>query len=168
MFRRTVVQEVPATPTAAAGYEREVVRDTVFDPNRIVALVAGLGFILLGALVLIDTGISGFPSTPITEVAGFTQTPLLGVIDLAAGLLLLAGAADWERSISVFTGALVLMGGIIELASGDRLPVSLQADRGYGWMAVIVGAVVLFVALALPAVRSRSRQVQGEGVVRQH
>jgi hypothetical protein len=161
MFRRTVVQDAPAASTQAT-YQQAVVRDTVFDPNRIIALVAGFGFVLLGALVLIDTGIAGFPDTPVTTVFGFTQTPLLGALDVVAGLLLLAAA--WDRSFSVFIGALLLLGGIIQVSSGDRLPASLQANSAYGWMLIIVAAVVLIVALALPTARVRRREVT-DGVV---
>ena len=159
MVRRVVEDTV-------AGREEGVrVTESYFDPNRIVALAAGLWFILLGALVLIDTGIADFPSQPTTSVFGFTQTPLLGVINIGAGLLLLLGAADWDRSISVFTGSLVLMGGIILLVAGDRLPDSLQANDAYGWMAVIVGGVVLIVALAFSSIRSR-HVVRSDRVVR--
>src|SRR4051812_42167250 len=121
---RTEMDDAPVA-TREVGYERAVVSDRVFDPARIVALVAGLGFVLLGALVLIDTGISGFPSTPVTEVAGFTQTPLLGAINIGVGLLLLAAAADRDRSLSVFVGALLLVGGVIEVVAFDQLPVAL-------------------------------------------
>ena len=160
MFRRTVVDDEPVD-------REQVVRatDSYFDPSRLVALAAGLFLVLLGALVLIDTGWADFPSSPVTTVFGFTQTPLLGVIDIGVGLLLLIGAADWDRSVAIFTGALMLMGGIILLVAGDRLPASLQANDGYGWMAVIVGGLVLVVALMFSSVRSH-RVVHRERLVR--
>jgi uncharacterized membrane protein HdeD (DUF308 family) len=163
MFRRTVVEDVPVE-TRATRYEDVVDREEMIDPNRIIDLLAGLGLLLLGVLVLIDTGFSGFPSTPVTEVAGFTQTPLLGVIDVGFGLFLLAAAADWTRGISIFTGALMLAGGIVELSADDRLATSLRADHGYGWMAVVVGAIVLVAALVLPAARFRHHEVRSRGV----
>jgi hypothetical protein len=62
--------------------------------------------VLLGALVLLDTGLSSFPDLPLSSTFGFTQTPLLGAINVAVGLLLLLGASGWERGITTFATAL--------------------------------------------------------------
>jgi len=93
---------------------------------------------------------------------------VLGALDVLAGLLLLAGAADWDRSISVFTSAVMLIGGIVIVAEsdGDKLPEAVRANSGYGWMLAFVGAVVLIVALVMPAIYSRRRVVETDRSVR--
>jgi len=146
MSPRTVVDDRPA-----AESEQVTASESFLDLSRIVSLLGGLFLILLGALVLIDTGLHDFPSAPTTEVFGFTQTPLLGALDVGAGLLLLIGAVDPSRALSILTGALILMGGVILLAANDKLDQSLQANDAYGWMAVALGGVVLLVALLAPS-----------------
>jgi hypothetical protein len=165
--RRTVLEDAPAGGYGeVAEYDRVEERAAVFDPHRVIALIAGLGFLLFGALVLLDTGLADFPSEPVTTVAGFTQTPLLGVIDLALGLLLLAGAADLDRSIGIFTGGLMVVGGILMAVDSERMPVSVRSNSGYGWLLVLVGAVVLFAALVLPTAASHRRVIRSDRAAR--
>jgi peptidoglycan/LPS O-acetylase OafA/YrhL len=140
--------------------------EQVFDLNRALALIAGLGFLLLGALVLLDTKFQGFPDQPLASVAGFTQTPLLGVIDLVFGLLLLAGAGSRDRGVSTFTGGLMLVGGVIVAIRTTQMPKALIANAGYGWMVAIVGVVMLVVALVMPRTVARQRVVRSDQVDR--
>jgi hypothetical protein len=151
-------------PVEQREREQVVTSSWFIDLSRIVSLLAGLFLVLLGTLVLIDTGLHDFPASPTTEVWGFTQTPLLGVIDLGAGVLLLLGAIDPTRGLSILVGALTAMGGVIMLAAGDKLDESLQANDAYGWMAVILGGVVLLVALFAPSRRGRRMTYRGDAV----
>jgi len=164
--RRSVVEDVPASGYGEVAEDRVEERDSVFDPHRFIALIAGLGFLMLGALVLLDTGFSDFPSLPVTSVAGFTQTPLLGVIDVGVGLLLLVGAADFTRGVSIFTGGLMLVAGVLAAADTERLPVSVRSNSSYGWLLVIVGGVVLLAALVLPVAGSHRRVIRSDRAAR--
>src|SRR5262245_37457791 len=157
MFRRTVVDDAPAEERA-----RVTASESFFDISRIVSLFAGLFLILLGVLVLINTGLHDFPDSPTTEVFGFTQTPLLGVIDIGAGVLLLIGAVDPSRALSILMGALILIAGIVSLAASDKLDQSLQSNDAYGWMAVALGGVVLLVALLVPSHHRRQVTYRGD------
>lgn len=154
-FRRNTV--VTSANDDAAVEQRTTLHDQVFDLSRVVTLLAGAYFVVLGALVLLDTGLSGFPDLPLSDTFGFTQTPLLGAADVAVGLLLLAGASGWERSITTFVSAVMTIGGLIILFGVDRLPAALVTNTGYGAMLLIVGSALLLIATVIPAVRSQRR-----------
>lgn len=141
--------------------------EQVFDLHRVLTLIAGLAFLLLGALVLLDTKFDQFPDLPVATVAGFKQTPLLGVIDLVFGLLLLAGAGSRDRGVSTFTGGLMLVGGVIVAIRTTQMPDALVANAGYGWFVAIVGALVLIVALVMPSTVARRRVVRSDQSVQQ-
>lgn len=117
--------------------------------------------------MLLDTKFDGFPDQPLARVAGFTQTPLLGVIDLVFGLLLLAGAGSRDRGLSTFTGGLMLVGGVIVAIRTTQMPDALIANAGYGWVVAVVGALVLIVALVMPNTVARRRVVRTDQAVRE-
>lgn len=133
------------------------VSDHTFDLSRLASLLAGAYFVLLGALVLLDTGLSEFPDLPLSSTFGFTQTPLLGAINVGIGLLLLLGASGWERDITTFVSSVMAIGGLIILFGVDRLPTALTTNTGYGAMLLVVGGALLLIATVIPAVRSQRR-----------
>jgi peptidoglycan/LPS O-acetylase OafA/YrhL len=161
MRERTVVtndpHEVDDTRRDETRRDDVTDRESRVDPSRIVAMLAGIGLLVLGAVVLLDTGFDGFPDEPTTEVAGMLHTPLLGVIDVGLGALLLAGAAAWSRAISTFTAALMIAGGLVVAFASEDLPTEVATTSDYGWMLVIVGAVVMVVDLLAPTVGRRHR-----------
>lgn len=134
--------------------------DRTFDFSRLASLLAGAFFVLLGVLVLLDTGVGEFPDQPLSETFGFTQTPLLGVINVVFGILLLAGASDWDRSVTTFAAALMAIGGLVVVFGDERLPEALRTDTAYGATLLLVGAALLVIAAAVPTVRSRRRVEQ--------
>jgi peptidoglycan/LPS O-acetylase OafA/YrhL len=134
-------------------------RESRIDPSRIVAMLAGIGMLVLGAIVLLETGLDGFPDEPTTEVAGLMHTPLIGVIDIGLGALLLAGAASSSRGLSTFTAALMIAAGLVAALATEDLPSELATNSEYGWMLVVVGAVVLIVDLLVPSVGRRHHRV---------
>ena len=134
------------------------VSDHTFDLSRLASLLAGAYFVLLGALVLLDTGLSDFPDLPLSSTFGFTQTPLLGAVNVGIGLLLLLGASGWERGITTFVSSVMAVGGLIILFGVDRLPDALTTNTGYGAMLLVIGGALLLIATVIPAVRSQ-RQV---------
>jgi hypothetical protein len=73
------------------------------------------------------------------------------------GLLLLLGAAGWERGITTFVSSVMAICGLIILLGVDNLPAALTTNTGYGAMLLIVGGALLLIATVIPAVRSQRR-----------
>jgi hypothetical protein len=118
-----------------------------------------LFYAILGALVLIDLRLTDFPSTATTDFFGPTQTQLWGTIDLGVGALLIIGAATWGRGLTTVLAAALVVGGVVVVAALDQLPDRLRTESAYGWLAIVVGVVLLVVAMVVPSVAGTRRRV---------
>lgn len=129
-----------------------------WSPARILALVVGLIFVVLGGVALVRAGI-GIDNIfePTTNVAGLAYTPLLAIIELAFGLMLLAlGAFPAASDGIVFLGLLALAFGLLLVIEPAALQGSIAAGRAHGWFYVVTGGMVALTGLAAPAVGRRS------------
>jgi len=162
-FRRS---PVPAhaghADEAAYRSDRVTERRWAFDVSDVVALLAGLFYVVIGVLALIDLGFSDFPSEATTSVAGLAHTQLWGVVGIVMGLLLLAGAGSTGRGTTTFAAALLVVIGIVVVAAVDDLDATLATETAYGWTAVAIGVVTLLAAIAAPSVATRSDRVVDE------
>ncbi len=134
-------------------------RRWAMDASDVMSLIAGLLIGIMGLLAIVELGFSDFPSEATTEVAGMSMTQVWGLISIALGLLLIAGAGAVGRSVTVFGGALALVAGIVIIAAGEDLDATMVAESSYGWMLAIVGAVALVAAIAVPSVAHRHDRV---------
>lgn len=125
-------------------------------PYAIAALIEGLVFVVVGAIVLLRADLTdGWTADEVT-VAGLRHTPLLGVVWLALGLLLLIAGAARSRSFTMAMGVLMVAGGIVLIAEHDSLRDELAAEAGHGWILLIAGALLFLLAVAAPTVRRTS------------
>lgn len=153
--RRTVSE----TDVNADRYDRQVERRWALDASDVISLLAGLLFGVMGLLALIELGFSDFPSEATTDVFGVTHTQLWGIADIVLGLLLIAGCGSIGRGVMTFAGAITLVVGIVVVAAFDQLDPTLATEKAYGWLAVLVGAIVLIAAIAVPSIATRSDRV---------
>lgn len=157
---RRTVSETDAGP---ARYDRQVERRWALDASDVISLLAGLLFGVMGLLALVELGFSDFPSEATTDVFGISQTQLWGIAGIVLGLLLIAGCGSIGRSTTIFAGALTLVVGIVVVAAWDQLDATLATEKAYGWLAILVGVVVLVAAIAIPSTASRHDRVVDEG-----
>jgi hypothetical protein len=143
------------TPTSVATEPAAVERTTLrsFSPGRIIAALLGAFLVLVGALALFSTGVDSDVTKPLTTVFGITQSAGVGMVEIAIGLLLIAG------------GSAVVAGVVAVLAIGLGIPMAfaslkLQLDFGFGQSTgrffVVMGFIALLAAL-LPVVWDRKR-----------
>lgn len=156
VVRRRTVSETDAGSTQ---YDRQTERRWALDASDVISLLAGLAFVVMGLLALVELGFDEFPSEVVTDVFGLAHTQLVGIASIALGLLLIAGCGSIGRSVTIFAGALTLVIGIVVVAAYDELDATMAADKAYGWLAVLAGAVVLIAAIAIPSVATRSDRV---------
>lgn len=121
-----------------------------WSPSQIVAGLIGLFFLVMGAVALARGGLT-FPG-PHTEAFAFHHTPLLGALELAYGLLMLAAAGlpGGARGFMGCIGVLALGFGIVVIASPLTFHNALGAHAGNGWYLTIAGAIVLVAAAVSP------------------
>lgn len=156
MHRRTVSE----SESAPARYDQQTTdRRWALDASDVVSLLAGLALIVMGLIALVELGFANFPSEVTTDVAGMAQTQIVALVTIGLGLLLLAGCGSIGRGVTIFAGALTLVVGIVVVAAFDQLDATMRTDRGYGWMAILVGAVVLVAAIAIPSVATSHERV---------
>lgn len=153
--RRTVSE----SDVTSGRYDREIERRWALDASDVVSLVAGLLFGVMGLIALVELGFSDFPSEATTDVFGLTHTQLWGIADILLGLLLIAGSGAIGRGTTIFAGAVTLVVGIVVVAALEELDPTLTTENGYGWLAIIVGLVVLVAAIAVPTVAARRDRV---------
>lgn len=124
---------------------------------QVVGLIGGFALVVLGVIALINGGIDTLYA-PMTEVAGMEHTPLLAIIEIILGLMLAAtaaGAVGSDRSGMTMMGALLLVAGVVVMATHEQLHDKLGVSMGTGFLYAALGAVVLLAAFMAPDVRER-------------
>ena len=161
----TVVVPRHRDPEIVTDRDDVVVRERTwtFAPGQLISLVVGIGLVALGVVAMTRAGIDGSFKTPVVEVLGFTHTAWLGLAEVGAGLLLiLAGTGAWGRAVSVVVGSAMMIAGVLIGAETSAMPDELAVEEDFGWMLVLLGALVALAAMVLPV--WRSRRVRRNGV----
>ena len=148
---RYVVQQQPVQTEVIET--EHVVRHTrgVFSGSQLVHGLCGLFLVVLGAVTVGKAGFGGSIGEQTTEVLGITSTTLIGLVEIAAGvLLMLAALSPTSRGFGGAMGVLLLVGGIVIAAGSEELLADLHTESALGWVGIIVGALALIGAF-LPA-----------------
>ena len=126
-----------------------------WSPAHVVVLAAGILFLVFGGVAVVDGGLSAPVTDPVVKVFGFDHTPLLGLIELAAGALLVLSALAGSRRTSAVLAVALVIGGILILAQSDWIATHLTAQAEFGWVPIIAGAACLVALVLLPELRTR-------------
>ena len=129
----------------------EVVRKRSFSVGQLLAMIAGAALVALGVTALVQTGVDTPLSEPVEPVLGWDHTPLLGIIEIAAGALLIVFALrPGGRWLVAIVGAALIVGGGLILAEMDWAVDELGAEQEFGWVAIAAGAVAVLAAILTP------------------
>lgn len=120
------------------------------SPARIVAGILGLLLLVMGGVALARTGL-----TPLTgetaAVLGFEHTALMGLIDIAAGLMfLVAAAAIAVRGQLIGVSLLAAAFGAVMMIEPDAMSEALGGGSDLGLVYVVVGLLGLLAAMMFP------------------
>jgi len=139
--------------------EEETVTERGFSPGQILLVLAGAASLALGIAAVAMTGLDGPLSEPVDEVLGWNHTALLGLIEIGAGVvMILSGVRAGSRWLGGLVGLAAIVGGALILGRLDWTMDELGAERGFGWVAIAIGAVAV-IGAAIPRVRRRSRRM---------
>jgi hypothetical protein len=147
------------------GYTVTQTRTTVSFAQLVHAL-CGIALAAGGAVTMARAGFDSPLAEQTTEILDITQSTLLGIAELAAGLLLVAAAlTPHGRKFGGFVGALVAIGGLIVVAASDELLADLHTEQALGWVLMGIGGAALLAAF-LPSRSVRRSQVHEHSEVR--
>ena len=159
---------VPETRTAYQSTDSVAVERQPWSPAQLVSIILGVVFVVLGGIALARTGVdfNRLTSTHV-DVAGSTQTQLMGFIELIYGaLLLVVGSIPGAgRAGMSFLGIVGLVFGIIIVAQPSTFYHSLGVGSGYAVFLIVVGAVLMITAMVSPIYWGFSRRY---GATRRH
>ncbi len=167
-FRRAVRE----APEEELTVEDRGVVTHVWSPAQIVAVVIGAAFLIMGIAVLARTGFTvDDVMRPQEEVLGFRHSPLLGAIEIGFGALLIVTGvvSGGARALMALLGVVAATFGLLLIVdvAPDRLHHWLGVGDPYGWMALVVGVVLLVAAMFSPDIAqgSRRRETRSRHVV---
>jgi len=135
------------TPTTAERDSRSAALSAA------VGVVGGAALMVLGGVAMARSDLDGSMNLPVIEVAGWPHSPLLGILEIAAGagLLIVSLSSVGEPLVS----ALIAGFGVIALIEPRVLDDRLNIDPTHAWLLVGLGGVGLLAAL-VSYVMSRS------------
>jgi len=145
--------------TSEVREDRAMERRWAFGISDVFSLAAGLFFMVIGVIALIELGFDDFPSEATTEVMGLLHTQIMAIASIVLGLLFLAGVGGFGRSVTVFASAVSVVAGIVVLATREEFDPEFATNEAWGWTALIIGLVVMLVAIAVPAMSSQRGRV---------
>jgi hypothetical protein len=151
------VADYPPPPARA----EEVTTVRAFSIGQVLIMAAGAAMLAMGIVTIVRGDLDGELTDPVVQVLGFDHTPLLGLIEIGAGVLLvLAGLRPSGRMLAGLIGALLIVAGALVLAELDWITDNLTAEQSYGWVPIIVGAVTLVAAFAFPTKVRQVREIR--------
>jgi hypothetical protein len=142
----------------AAGTSTVQRRFWQFDPASIITSLFGIVLLIVGLVAVtragFDDGLTGADNA--VEVAGFTHTPLLGIIVAVAGLFLLLAGITRSREGAIFLSIVLGVAGVVAAIQEESFDDSLAIESSYAWLIVVGSAIVLLANLIIPTLTSRS------------
>jgi lysylphosphatidylglycerol synthetase-like protein (DUF2156 family) len=131
-----------------------------FDPGAIVTAIAGVILLLIGLIVISKAGLDGPITEPVVEVAGFTHTPLLGIILAVAGLFLLLAGVTKSREGAMFLSTVIAIAAFVGAVQAESFERQLAIEEPFAWIVVVGAVIVLLVNLLVPSIWSRRTEYQ--------
>jgi hypothetical protein len=152
---------VPQEQSAYQSTRSVAVERQPWSPAQLVSIILGIVFVVLGGIALARTGVDfNRLTSKHVEVAGSTQTQLMGFLELLYGaLLLVAGSIPGAgRAGMSFLGIVALVFGIVVVAQPSSFFHSLGVGSGYAVFLIVVGAVLMVTAMVSPIYWGFSRR----------
>ena len=132
----------------------------VFSPGQIIAGILGLVVAIIGIIAVSRGGIDDSLNVPVVSVAGTDQSAMLGLMEFAAGLLLVLGALSYAlRWLVAFVGVVMIVGGVVLGAASAEILQDIGTSQGTGW-AIMVGGIIAVVAASLGTIIRTRRSVE--------
>jgi hypothetical protein len=136
----------------------DVITERGFSPGQVLIMAAGVASLVLGIIAVVRTGLDGSLSDPVETVLWWDHTALLGLFEIGAGVLMILSAMHPAmRWLGGLVGLALIVGGIMILAEVDWTLDELGAERDFGWVPIVIGAVAV-IGAAIPRVH-RTRRV---------
>ena len=136
---------VPATEPEPT---RPVKKRRRFTWGQVLILLAGAASLVFGVAAVALAGLAGSITDPIVDVFGFSHTPLLGVIEVGAGVvLILAALVPGGRWVAALVGGGAIAGGALILAEYEWTQTELAAEQAFGWVAIGIGSAAYIGAM---------------------
>ncbi|MGZ4682100.1 MAG: hypothetical protein ACXWCM_00305 [Acidimicrobiales bacterium] len=131
---------------------------------RVLGLVAGAIPTIVGLIAVADIDWSGNGfDAPAVTVANIRLTPAVAVAVLVAGVIGLLAAALRDRGPKLAVGAIYVIAGIVVVTSNPTVQDVVLSDR-LGWMAILVGAVMVVAGLLAVQRTSVRREVRTSSI----
>jgi len=152
--RHTVPVEDDVAPQRTEHYE-EVVEPVTNRILQFIGLVIGIGFTVLGIAVVAKTGVdTSHIYQPHTAVWHLSQNPLMGLIEIAFGVLVVLSSVTpgGTRPALAFFGVLSFVFGLIVVTNvaPNHLFNWVAVNHRNGWLFFAVGLVLALPALLMP------------------
>ena len=116
----------------------------LFTPARLLGFAAGAVLIVFGLVALARGDLSGSINDPVVNVAGWPHTPLLGPLEIGAGVVLILSTVSMGTEMLV--GALITIAGVVALIEPTVLSDNLSIANAHAWLIVVLGAVPFLAA----------------------
>jgi hypothetical protein len=135
-------------------HEEVVERRKRWDTFGFLTAAYGAALAVMGTIALVRTGVDESWYEPVTEVAGVRQSPLMGAIELGAGVVLVLALL---LGLRMFAALVAIAGGVVATAVAvepSQVNPELAIERGW---AIALAAASLTLGLLLIATRDRRR-----------
>lgn len=152
---RAEIQRERAEIERERSGEEVVERPKRWDTFGFLTAAYGAALAAMGTVALVRTGIDESWYRPVTEVAGVRQSPLMGAIELGAGVVLVLALLFGLR---MFAALAAIAGGVVATVVAiepSRVNPELAIQRGW---AIALAVVSLALGLLLIATRDRRRE----------
>jgi hypothetical protein len=137
----------PIDTTVVAPPER-VKNRRIATWGQVAIILAGLAALVFGVGAVILGGLAGSVTEPVVQVFTYDHTPLLGLIETGAGLVLVVCAfVPGGRWVAGPIGVGAIVGGALIVAQLDWIQENLAAEQRFGWVAIGVGSVAYLGAM---------------------
>ncbi|MGO9876723.1 MAG: hypothetical protein ACLPVY_23355 [Acidimicrobiia bacterium] len=132
----------------------------VVSPGQVISGALGVAVAVIGIMAVSRGGIGGSLNVPMVRTAGLEQSAMLGVAELAVGLLLIVGSLSYaSRGLVVGIGVVMVLGGVLIGAAGPTILRDLGTVHHTGWV-IMAGGIIAIVAGSLGRVVRTQRSVK--------